>query len=714
MTFCRRICAISFLSTNLFRPTYLALSLSLVCISPELIAQEDDDSTVVYPASYFEQYTPVSANDMVTRIPGVNVQGNSGGGRGLGSGGDLLIDGKRLAGKDNSASSQLSRIAADQVERIELIRGSSSELDVRGASQVVNVVLKESESRSSISAELEVKSHEDGTIDQGGSISYGGQTGDFNYLFNLEADPQYNHPSRTEKSYAPDLSLNETYVEDFERPKTKLATSMNLGYDLENDRFQFNALISDEAHSAKQKREFYLPYEIIPTRSEYEDREYDQSNWEIGGNYEHSFPNSSRLQVLFVSNEQIRDSIRERYDINTSGRDKNLYLESNNRTRERIMQTNYNWRLTDTQDMRLGLERAQTILDTELYKGSSETAGTPSPSYGNLVPVLSGTNPGSTVEEMRYEGFAVHNWTLNDRMSLESTLLYEVSTIEQSGTASRSRDFDFIRPKLDYRFDINSALQLRATVERQVSQLSFSSFTASANNSDNEKDTEAGNPDLTQEIETRYEMTLEYRLPNDGGVLSARTFYRDIDDVIGKVNVSTDPTKFVSTTGNLGNGKRYGVYLNASARLGFLGLPDAVLSSSLNVFDSHVYDPILGADRRFNGRGFASVNFRHDLASIGVNYGFDLRTEFPGGDKEIDVNNIEANHNGARLDVFVSKVAFKNVTVRLQLDNVLAAEGCRDRYRYDGLSGNSNLTEIEDSCFDFGGRQLQLKLKTTF
>src|SRR3989338_644352 len=71
-----------------------------------------DDSTVIYPASFFDQYTPVSANDMITRIPGVSLNNNNGGGgRGLGSGGDLLIDGKRIAGKDNSASSQLTRIA---------------------------------------------------------------------------------------------------------------------------------------------------------------------------------------------------------------------------------------------------------------------------------------------------------------------------------------------------------------------------------------------------------------------------------------------------------------------------------------------------------------------------------------------------------------------------------------------------------------------------
>src|SRR5690606_39688704 len=93
-----------------------------------------DESTVVYPAAFFAQYSPVSANDMVTRIPGVSLSSSSSG-RGLGSGGDLLIDGKRLAGKDNSASTQLTRIAADQVERLELIRGSSGTPAVRGAAQ---------------------------------------------------------------------------------------------------------------------------------------------------------------------------------------------------------------------------------------------------------------------------------------------------------------------------------------------------------------------------------------------------------------------------------------------------------------------------------------------------------------------------------------------------------------------------------------------------
>ena len=78
------------------------------------------------------------------------------------------------------------------------------------------------------------------------------------------------------------------------------------------------------------------------------------------------------------------------------------------------------------------------------------------------------TDANGAVEEMRYEYFVVHNWQLNNRMSLESTLLFEDSTIKQSGDISLTRDFDFVRPKIDYRFDITPSLQFRTTIEKDV------------------------------------------------------------------------------------------------------------------------------------------------------------------------------------------------------------------------------------------------------
>lgn len=693
-------------------------ALTLALLGNSLVHAQDsnsDDSTIVYEADFFEQYTPISANDMISRIPGVNLRSGGPGGRGLGSGGDLLINGKRIAGKDNSANDQLARIAADQVDRIEIIRGSSGDLDVRGASQVVNIVLKEADSRSSLSAEVNMDYHHDDTIDPGGSIAYGGQSGNFNYLLGLKLDPMYNAYNRTEYNYSPDLTLTELVKEDNHRDQDSLESSVNLGYDFEHDRIQINALVSDRSYPSEVDRDRFLGTNLDTVfKSELEETDNEQSNWEIGGNYEHSFADSSRFQFLFISNEEIRNSTQERFTTTDNTRDKSLYLQSDKRTRERIAQASYSWGITTGHDMQIGLERAQTILDTALYLGSSSQSGAPAPDFGDLPPVLSSSNPGSTVEEMRYEGFAVHNWTLNDKMTLESTLLYEASTIEQSGTANRTRDFGFLRPKVDYRYDLNPSLQLRATVERMVSQLSFESFTATTNNSDTTKDTYAGNPDLGQEKEIRYELGLQYRLPNDGGVINSRFFYRDIDDVIGKVNVSNDPAVPQSTTGNIGHGVRYGIFSDASTRLAFLGLPDALITGAINIWDSSLYDPILGADRRINRRGVVELGFRHDITTLGLNYGFNFSTEIPGGEKQIDVDTVELTVPGPQLQLFISKVAFENITFRLESLNTLNSGYCRDRYRYDGLVSSGRLTEIEDSCSSGGGQKVALKIRTTF
>jgi outer membrane cobalamin receptor len=161
----------------------LAMGLSAVLfasMSPLASAQDqpttDENSTVTYPASFFEQYQPYSVNDMLIRIPGINLAlgggglGNSGGNRrGLGAGGDqVLINGRRIAGKGNEGNQQLTRIPASEVEYIEIIRGTSGDLDVRGGTQVVNVVLKEAESNTSYAYELNVDHYHDGKYQLGG------------------------------------------------------------------------------------------------------------------------------------------------------------------------------------------------------------------------------------------------------------------------------------------------------------------------------------------------------------------------------------------------------------------------------------------------------------------------------------------------------------------------------------------------------------------
>jgi len=106
------------------------------------VLTSDDGATITYDASFFDQYEPISALDMLRWIPGTSdiiptrrFGGGGGGGgqeRGFGSGGDqVLINGKRLSGKSNDISSAVMRIQARSVDRIEVIRGTASGLDVR-------------------------------------------------------------------------------------------------------------------------------------------------------------------------------------------------------------------------------------------------------------------------------------------------------------------------------------------------------------------------------------------------------------------------------------------------------------------------------------------------------------------------------------------------------------------------------------------------------
>ncbi|MCH2356065.1 MAG: TonB-dependent receptor plug domain-containing protein, partial [Pseudomonadales bacterium] len=443
----------------------------------ETLVEALQDSTVVYEANFFSQYSPVSVNDMIDRIPGIGLALNRRGGgnrRGLGSGAnEILINGQRITGKENAGRSQPSRISANQVDYIEIIRGTSDELDIRGGGQVVNIVLLDTPSRSSISAEVNMDRLQDGTIDPGAKLSYSGQTGAFNYLFHIETEPRYENRRSFESSLDASGNLLETRRENRVREQQEFETSFNLGYQFENSLVQFNGLYGESAPKTDLDR-LINDFEDGTLLSSLAREENDShgSNWEIGGDYEYEFSNGSKYRFLFIVNDRESEFSRERYQVDATAEEKNLFLFSSGRDRERIMRSSYTWDLASNQGFELGVERAQTIRDNGLLLGLAGS-GEGSPDHGGLIPIAI-DNAISTIEEVRYENFVVHNWQLNDRMALESSLIYELSTITQTGDVRNERDFDFLRPKLDYRFDITSSLQLRATVEKNVSQLSFS------------------------------------------------------------------------------------------------------------------------------------------------------------------------------------------------------------------------------------------------
>ncbi|MBT8426854.1 MAG: TonB-dependent receptor plug domain-containing protein, partial [Erythrobacter sp.] len=140
-----------------------------------------------FEPSYFEQFAPRNALDMVDRLPGFQISGGGGGGgRGFGQANEnVLVNGSRLTSKSDSVRDQLRRIPAGKVVRIELLDGTA--LDIPGlVGLVANVVVRSGGLSGQFLWEGAVRTTEVDPEWYGGEISISGTSGALGYTFALE------------------------------------------------------------------------------------------------------------------------------------------------------------------------------------------------------------------------------------------------------------------------------------------------------------------------------------------------------------------------------------------------------------------------------------------------------------------------------------------------------------------------------------------------
>ncbi|MFN3607632.1 MAG: TonB-dependent receptor plug domain-containing protein, partial [Hyphomonas sp.] len=109
-------------------------------LTPDASPATSGTDRSIYAPADFAQYGPVTALDMVRRIPGFAIQSDDSGNRGFGQArGNVLINGQRVSAKSNGAETALGRIAVARVVRVEVLDGT--QLDIPGLSgKVVNVI----------------------------------------------------------------------------------------------------------------------------------------------------------------------------------------------------------------------------------------------------------------------------------------------------------------------------------------------------------------------------------------------------------------------------------------------------------------------------------------------------------------------------------------------------------------------------------------------
>jgi outer membrane receptor protein involved in Fe transport len=121
-------------------------------LAKRVLARNRVDSTsptLAYDEEYFQRFEPLSVGDMMKRVPGVTFASDIGeyaepSLRGIGSEyTQVLINGRRITGGTNDNTVLVDRIPAELVDRVEIIRSPSSDVDSQGVGGTLNIILKE-------------------------------------------------------------------------------------------------------------------------------------------------------------------------------------------------------------------------------------------------------------------------------------------------------------------------------------------------------------------------------------------------------------------------------------------------------------------------------------------------------------------------------------------------------------------------------------------
>jgi len=156
--------------------------------------------TLSYDEEYFQRFEPLSVGDMMKRVPGVTFASDIGeyaepSLRGIGSEyTQVLINGRRVTGGTNDNSVLVDRIPAELVDRVEIIRSPSSDVDSQGVGGTLNIILKEGAELSGGIYRLGAH-HIDGETKPSAFLSFGdsnervdwGMSGNYQKRFNRKA-----------------------------------------------------------------------------------------------------------------------------------------------------------------------------------------------------------------------------------------------------------------------------------------------------------------------------------------------------------------------------------------------------------------------------------------------------------------------------------------------------------------------------------------------
>ncbi|MEM5516642.1 TonB-dependent receptor [Henriciella sp. AS95] len=570
-----------------FRTAILAgtvLTVPFAAAALELTYQAGAPVGTTYTPEDFAQYSPTTALDMVARIPGFSIQEENSNERGLGQAeGNVLINGRRVAGKSLTLRDALSRIPATNVETIELVDGAT--LDIPGLSgQVANV--KATVNGMSGTWKWRARFRENlPPYYHGGNISVTGRQNALAWTLGLTSNPIRGAARGPEFVYDGTGAQIERRDEDANNVGDESGVSASLEWTpLNGSIANFNAEYNIFEIDSREISERF-PTDGSPARyRRFTDAE-DEWNSEVGGDYEFALgPGRLKTTALWRFEHSPVISSVQTTQADGSLSERSIYDQTVDEG-ESILRSEYGWQPAPGRDWQVALEGAFNFLESEAALQSLDGSGV-------LVPVpLDKAN--SRVEEKRAEINVTHGRKLSDTFSIQASLGAEYSELSQTGGANQTREFT--RPKgfVSAAYEVNDKLTINAKLAREVGQLNFFDFISSVNvNSGNGNE---GNPDIVPEQSWVGEIEFERQF-GAAGAHTIKLYYEDIEDVVDRVPFGVDR----DGPGNIDSASRYGIAANGTFKFAPIGVEGLQLEYEVEARDSQIKDPLTGETRRIN------------------------------------------------------------------------------------------------------------------
>lgn len=594
------------------RAASLALAATAIACTAAAQAPSAEDANVTpYPPAFFAEFRPVTALDMIGRIPGFQFDGGSTARGFAGTAGNVLIDGERPPTRSDALSTVLSRIPAAQVLRIDIVRAGAGGIDMQGKSVVANVIRKPDAGLS-------------GAVSSGLTLT---DQGRFQPSITLQAQRQrdgrsvdgsfrYSSGSQDIKNvrqrFRPDGGVSLIAFDDggFEY-ETGEATGVYEG-PLAGGRIRANALVNYNGS-------LYRGADILlrPGGQEFSDSGSVRWRGEGGLRWSRSLPAGMNLEL--VGFQSLTDNDNDNlYDTPLfSSRSLSDQLSGESIASGTLKFAPLSTGLGDV-DLAVGSEVALNWVDTET---AYTLDGSPL-----LLP-----GDDTRVEELRNESFITGVWAARPGLSLEANLRYELSRITAEGSAGDAETtLDYLKPRLTATWAIAPRNTLTFKVEKSVEQLSFGAFTASAAFSTGIFG--RGNPDIRPAqiwlTSARYE-----RLFGRQGSFIAEYAHEALDDVLGVVVVYEIPPggaapRPFNITRNVGGATRDRLTLSGRLPLDDWGLDGGLLTGQVSYRWSSTTDPVTLLERRLSGEQDVawSLGLSRNIPAQRINWSLSLNS----------------------------------------------------------------------------------------